>query len=513
MEDLLSDARTTMSRRGFAQLLLGACAIGLMERSGAAAILGDTKNNMPWLSMQEASAEGVWRNLRVEGKLPRGLNGTLFRTAPGQMENNGTRLKHLFDGDAYISAWKFEDGKADLQGRFLNTPQRTEELQVKAMLYGEYGTAAPRRAAGVQPPKHKGKNQPSINIVRWQDKMLGLSEGGLPTIINPNTLGYEGEWNFQNTVPANSSFTAHPRFCPRTGDGFAWGSDRNAAGSLRVFRLDAKSGLAETLYTVPIGGFYMIHDAMLTENYFVMMVPPTKYDMATLATGKARTIGEALRYYENEPARAYIFPRDNKSGTAQPIVIEMPSHLVFHHGNAYETADGKIVFETIWGNPRHVLDTLANWKSQQFISPDALTTLRQVTVDLSKRRITGASDIATEVELPRFDSRLNGQKSRFLYATENSFFENAAIMRFDLRKMSEKKFSAGKNRTFGEPVFVPESSQPKNENGWLLTQGYDAPRNETFLEVRDASSLEFAARVWANGQHLPLGFHGNFYKS
>jgi hypothetical protein len=31
--------------------------------------------------------------------------------------------------------------------------------------------------------------------------------------------------------------------------------------------------------------------------------------------------------------------------------------------------------------------------------------------------------------------------------------------------------------------------------------------------VRDADTLEFAARVWANGQHLPLGLHGNFYKS
>ncbi len=67
MEDLLNNDRTTMSRRGFAQLVLGACAIGLMERSGAAALLSDTKNSMPWLSMQEASAEGVWRNLRVEG--------------------------------------------------------------------------------------------------------------------------------------------------------------------------------------------------------------------------------------------------------------------------------------------------------------------------------------------------------------------------------------------------------------------------------------------------------------
>jgi carotenoid cleavage dioxygenase-like enzyme len=140
----------------------------------------------------------------------------------------------------------------------------------------------------------------------------------------------------------------------------------------------------------------------------------------------------------------------------------MPSHLVFHHGNAYETTDGKIVFETIWGNPRHVLETLASWKSEQSISSDALTTLRQVTVDLSKRTVTGASDIAAEVNYRVSTRGLNGQKSRFLYATENSFFENAAIVRFDLRKMSEKKFSAGKNRTFGESVFVPESSQSKN---------------------------------------------------
>jgi carotenoid cleavage dioxygenase-like enzyme len=284
MEDLLNDARTTMNRRGFAQLLLGACAIGLMERSGAAAILGETKNNMPWLSMQEASAEGVWRNLRVEGKLPRSLNGTLFRTAPGQMENNGTRLKHLFDGDAYISAWKLEDGSSRIAGRFLKySADGLKNCRLKhALRRIRNCRAAPR--AGVQPPKHKGKNQPSVNIVRWQDKLLGLSEGGLPTIINPNTLGYEGEWDFQDSVPANSLLrrTLDSARAPATA--IAWGSERNAAGSLRVFRLDPKSGLAETLYTISLGGFYMIHDAMLTENYFVMIVPPTKYDMATLAT-------------------------------------------------------------------------------------------------------------------------------------------------------------------------------------------------------------------------------------
>jgi carotenoid cleavage dioxygenase-like enzyme len=511
MEDLLKQAKGGMSRRSFAQMVMGACALGLLDRSGVAAILPETKQGMAWLAVQAPSAEGIWNNLRIEGKLPPELTGTLFRTSSGQTENNGTRLKHLFDGDAYVSAWTFGDGRAGLQARFINTPQRIEELQAKTMLYGEYGTPAPRRAANVQPPKYKGKNQPSVNVIRWRDKLLGLSEGGLPTVINPNTLAYEGEWDFQNSVPANSTFTAHPRFCPRTGDGYAWGSGKGAAGVMRVFRLDAKSGAAETLYTLSLGGFYMVHDAMLTENYFVMIVPPTRYDLGALMTGKGGSIGEVLRYYENEPARAYIFPRDNKNGTAQPIVVEMPSHLVFHHGNAYETADGKIVFETVWSNPKHVLETLGRWKSERLIPSSSFTKLRQVTIDLSKQAITNVSDIADEVEFPRFNSNLNGRKSRFLYAAENGFFENSAIVRFDLQKMSAKKFFAGKNRTFGEPVFVP--SRTENEDGLILTQGYDAARNESFLEVRDADTLEFAARVWANGQHLPLGLHGNFYKS
>lgn len=39
-------------------------------------------------------------------------------------------------------------------------------------------------------------------------------------------------------------------------------------------------------YTPLLGGCYMVHDAMLTENYFVMIVPPTRYDLGALMTGK-----------------------------------------------------------------------------------------------------------------------------------------------------------------------------------------------------------------------------------
>ena len=45
-----------------------------------------------------------------------------------------------------------------------------------------------------------------------------------------------------------------------------------------------------------------------------------------------------------------------------------------------------------------------------------------------------------------------------------------------------------------------------------MSQGYDAILNETFLEVRDTETMELEARAWI-GEHLPLGFHGNFYSA
>jgi len=61
-------------------------------------------------------------------------------------------------------------------------------------------------------------------------------------------------------------------------------------------------------------------------------------------------------------------------------------------------------------------------------------------------------------------------------------------------------------------VFVPHPGQTAEDRGWVLVQGYDARRDETFLEIRDAGTLGFEARVWT-GQHFPLGFHGNFHET
>lgn len=493
-----------ITRRDFSKMIIGAGALGLLELNSFGKILGDSKRSMRQLATQNASGEGVWTNLKIEGKVPKNLNGNLFRTAPGQSSNHGVKLRHLFDGDAYGSAWRFKNGKVSLQGRYIPVPGRLKELKAGKMLYGAYGTSPPTRSNG-------GKNSPSVNIIEWRGGLLGLSEGGLPTKINPNTFDFEGHENFGGVVPNYLTFTAHPRFDARTGDMFAWGFEKRPPGTMHIIKANRETGKAETLYKMPQRGFNMVHDAMLTENYFVILILPTAYDMQMVMSGKP--MGDALKFAEKQPTMLYAFPRDNKGGKAKPIAIELPPQIIFHYGNAYESKPNRITFETISSDNDQIFEVLRNWREDNVPKLNKPPRLKQITIDLGKKLVVNTTDLLEDVEFPRYDMRLTGQRARYLYVAEKLYDADASIMRVDLKTQKSQKAKGGKTRTIAEPVFVPKTKKINEERGWILAQGYDGYKNENFLEIRDAQTLDFAARIWANGQHFPLGFHGNFDSS
>src|SRR5262245_15755498 len=181
-----------MTRRQFAQALGMAGALGVVEAQTLVRALAESKRNLAYLANRTAGAEGAWELKKIESKVPKTLNGLSIRVAPGQKETFGVKLRHLFDGDAFISRYTFREGRVSLTARFLDTPQRLEELSVKRMLYAEAGTIAPPPPDGYK-PKYNGKNQPSVNIIRWDGRLLGLSEGGHPTAIDLKTLSFQSE--------------------------------------------------------------------------------------------------------------------------------------------------------------------------------------------------------------------------------------------------------------------------------------------------------------------------------
>jgi all-trans-8'-apo-beta-carotenal 15,15'-oxygenase len=491
-----------ITRRQFAKTIGLASALGLIESQMAVRVLADDRRSLGSLAHRTAGAEGAWTLRRVEGAVPKELNGVLYRVAPGQKETFGIKLRHLFDGDAFVSRYAFREGRVTLRARFVETAPRVEERKAGKMLYREFGTLAPGATDGEPLPK----NQPNVNIIKWDGRLLGLSEGGHPTAIDPVDLSARGEWDFYGTLPRDVTFTAHPRFDPRTGEGYAWGIRRAEGWALTVYRME-RSGRLTELHAIPQREFFMVHDVALTHDHLVFVIPPVRLDVPRLLAGQI-TVAEAFGYFDREPTRFMILRKD---GTGAPVTIEHPAAMVFHHGNAFEK-EGKIIVDSLLSPDGSVLAALQAFDKDPAL-PVTPNVLARVTLDPARRAVVGRTELATAEEFPRFDARRVGGDARYLYTAALSAarpFAPLAIVRHDLHGGADRRIEAGDTRAFGEPVFVPHPGRREAGRGWVLAQGYDAGRDETFLEIRDAGTMEFQARVWT-GQHFPLGFHGNFY--
>ena len=68
--------------------------------------------------------------LEVEGRLPQGLLGTLYRNGPGTFEVGGEPFGHWFDGDGFVQAVSL-DGEGGARGacRFVESPERSAEQE------------------------------------------------------------------------------------------------------------------------------------------------------------------------------------------------------------------------------------------------------------------------------------------------------------------------------------------------------------------------------------------------
>jgi carotenoid cleavage dioxygenase-like enzyme len=492
-----------MTRREFGKFLGALGLLGYIDSHSIAMAAASGPTQIGMLANQTAGKEGTWWLKDIEGEIPKEINGTMYRTAPGETGRFGVKFNHAFDGDAYVSGYSIRDGKMWLDARFLNTPERVKEQAAGKMIYSEFGTRAPG-AKGMN-----NKNQVNVNIIPWDGRLLALSEGGHPAAVNPKDMSFESYWDFHGTLPKNANFTAHPKYDPATGEGFAYGMEMGPSMALYVFRMNPGDGTLTVLHKLKQPSFFMLHDMFITENYVVFGIPPIRYSIGDMLSGKT-TIAEAIRFYENEPLRFIIVNRD---GSGEPVVIDQPSRMVFHNGNAFEK-NGNIILDSFQQLDASAFEALSNIDSTGNLPiMENPSQMIRYEMDPKGGEVITRSKLAVDQDFPRFDIRQTGKNARHLYVgegdLENDPLRFAKIVRHDFKSGQQVEAANPAKRTFGEPVFVPREGPQTEDNGWIMNQGYDGDRNESYFEIRDAATLELQARAWT-GQHLPLGFHGNF---
>lgn len=447
----------------------------------------------------------------IEGEIPAGLEGTLFRNGPGRLDVNGELLHHPFDGDGMISAVSFKDGKAWFRNRYVRTEGFLAESAAGKILYrGVFGTQKPGGwLANIFDIKFK--NIANTSIVHWGNRLMALWEAGLPHELEPHTLDTIGPSTLDNLLKDEDAWSAHP--CIDPGEPgqeprlINFSLKTGLSTQVTVYELDPRNKLLQQK-TFNIPGFAFVHDFTITPNYYIFFQNPVSLNPIPFVLG-LRGAGQCIEFNPKQPTRVWLLPR----GEGKVRVLETEACFVFHHANAYEVNDQLVVDSICYANFPTV-DPDTEFRNIEFGSlPEGQ--LWRFRIDLTQDTIRREVLTSRCCEFPTLNPDRVGRPYGWLVmgaAHETS--GNAplqALVKLNLQHGTQTTWSAAPNGFVGEPLFVPRPEAQGEDEGWILSAVYDSEHHRTDIIILDAQTLEQGpiARLHLN-HHIPYGLHGCF---
>lgn len=435
-------------------------------------------------------------DLEVQGEIPAGLAGTLYRTGPNPQFEPRDPNQHWFAGDGMIHAFRVEGGKVSYRNRYVRTPKWELEHEHGRSLFGGFNPL-------LNDPIAQGKDSgvANTNIVFHAGKLLALEEGHPPFEVAAGTLaprGYRTEYRDRTT--------AHPKFDPKTGEmvwfGYGVGEMPLSAGMSYGVTDAAGKVVRRDDFQAPYSA--MIHDFMVTENYVLFPVLPL--------TGSLQRAMQGLPPYAWEPEKGGyvgVMRRDADVSTIRWFNVE--ACYVFHPMNAWE-ADGKI-YADVFRYDAAPLFPLADGRP----GAKSAARLARWTFELS-----GASNAIKEEplddldgEFPRFDERLSGLAYRHGWfagdITRSGSVKMNSIAHIDISTGKRSTYTLSGGDLVSEPVFTPRSADAAEGDGWVTAVIWRAGENRSDFAVFDAQSVEKGPIGLAKvPRRVPFGFHGNW---
>ncbi len=413
-------------------------------------------------------------DLKIEGALPPELTGVYMRNGPNP--KNGP-TPHWFVGDGMLHGLRLENGRAAwYRNRYVRTPRLENPV------------------SGPDGIVDRTQSSANTNIVRHAGKFLAVEEAHFPYEVT-GELATVGAVDFAGKL--TGPFTAHPKFCPITGEMLAFGYTFMPP-FLSYYRVSPQGELVQ-VEEIPVTGPTMIHDFCVTATRVIFMDLPIVFDMEIAMSGG----GFPYHWSHDYPARLGVMPRN---GSAKDLVwYDIPPCYVFHPMNAYDDGD-KIVFdvsryERLWDQ---------GWK-------DGRARLTRWVIDPATKRVSQTQLDDTTMEFPRVPDVRAGLKHRYGYAPvtgdegSENFASEGAVLKYDLQTGEITRSNFGKGTHAGE--FVHAAGGKGGEDaGWLMGFVHDDATEKTSFVVLDATNIAKGpvARV-VLPQRAPYGFHGNWF--
>ncbi len=444
----------------------------------------------------------------VQGRLPAGLVGTLYRNGPGMFERDGYRKQHLLDGDGVLQVFDFERGEVRYRSRFVPTPKFQRESAQGRFLQPTWTTLAPRWLDNL--PGFPRQSQAGITVYLHNGQLMALDEVGPPFALDARTLEPRGFFDLVPKPP--KTYKAHAKCDARSGDWTFLGWDGYRNIDLEVI-VQGADGALKMRRRVRAPRNSYIHDFFATEHHVIVNLHPFKLDPLPMLLGR-RSFTDSLRWRPELGGLIVVIPREQSEAVR---IYEAPARFMWHAFNAYEDVDGIVADFIGYDEPDHFLGERALLKTlmrgEEGLAESAGLVRRY---RIPRKGPTLQEEILIDVsgEFPSVHPSVCGHRHQFGYATLAPRRTNVqdGIAVFDLQRARiEQEFRFGPGFYAGEPVFAsdPAAAPGDERGGWLLSLVLDGPAGKSFLAVFDARRLADGpvARAYLR-HHSPLSFHG-----
>jgi carotenoid cleavage dioxygenase len=444
--------------------------------------------------------EAQMQDLVVDGSIPDGLSGSLYRNGPNP-KYAPTGPYHWFGGDGMVHAFHFNDGRVDYLNRWVDTPKHIAEL---AEGHSITRARKPDPETGKLVSNHEN-GLANTHILWHGDQLLALDEGSHPFELEPMTLASKGY--IENGRDLSGAMTAHPKIDPMTGELHGFGYMTGYAGSptMTYHVLDTAGAVIRSdEFEAPYPA--MVHDFVITTDYVIFPIFPLTFDMA-----RAAKIGSPYAFDTTKGTHIGVLKRG--APVADIKWIEGPLCFVFHYQNAWNQGE-QITVDTI------EFAVAPNFPSVDGTLPthaEAQGKLVRWHINMKNGEVRQEPVLDVASEFPRFDERFTGARYSHGYIAAASKRQRGdgglfhEITHIDMDSGMAKTWDAGVGNGVSEPVFVPESPSSAEGDGWLLATVYKESTKNSDLVILNALAVDDGPVATVRLDHrIPFGFHGSW---
>ncbi len=449
--------------------------------------------NAPWHligSRKPVFDEVTLTELKVVGEIPRDLNGRYFRNTANPQTGYS---EHWFIGDGMLHGVELREGRANwYRNRWVRTP-----------MYAQPGVD--RLKLALDPEKFTfdyAVSAANTHVISHAKKILALEEGSFPYELTAE-LETVGAFSFGGKL--KGPFTAHPKFCPDTGEMLAFGY-APIPPYLTYFRVSPSGELVQST-EITVTGPTMMHDFAATRTRAIFMDLPAIFDMELAMKG-----GMPIRWSDDYPARFGVMPREGSDSDV--LWFNVSPCYCFHTLNAYD--DGSDVVVLGMRVPEIWRDSAAMDLGSAPVDTASQPRLHEWRLNLVSGAVKERYLDDIPGEFPRISQAVQGHPMRYGYslgmAGASSAGMGGATVKYDLQKSARREvhaYPAGHEP--GEAVFVPREGSRAEDDGYLMTYVWKPETDTSYMVILDAANVSAAPLAEIHvPRRIVSGFHSSW---